>query len=625
MKVTPEAPQFGPLPHHSRSYLQLGAIYLGRERCFFRVWAPLARRVEVLLVAPRQQALPLERQGDYFVGEFAGIPPGSRYYYRLDGARCYPDPASRCQPQGVHGPSAVVDLSFPWEDEQWAGLPAREYVIYELHVGTFSPAGTLTAILPRLPELRRLGITAIELMPVAHFPGARNWGYDGVYPFAVHEAYGGPRALQELVNACHKLGLAVILDVVYNHLGPEGNYLWAFGPYFASRYQTPWGSALNFDGPDSDPVREYFLANALQWLRDFHIDALRLDAIEAITDLSPNPFLRELAALVQEEGARLGRQVFLMAESDRNDIRHLQPLSDGGCGLHFHWHDEFHHALHVLLTGEQHGYYQDFGTLADLARAYRQGFVYQGQYSRYRRRRHGSDSSFIQPYRFIAFAQNHDQVGNRPGGERLSRLLDLAGLKLAAAAVLLSPFTPLLFMGEEWGAETPFYYFTDHTDPELVAAVRRGRAASLGLELEQLPDPQAEHTFLQSRPVFDPDNHRQRLLWDYHRELLRWRRHLQQQADLGLHYPRVWLWPEQNLLLLDYRGSQRYLVALNFSRQPAAGQLPAGDGSWRLVFNSAAGEWGGQDGGLAAVWRQEDRLHFQVPALTCLILWQEEV
>lgn len=613
------------MPHHSGSYLRLGAVYLGDNRCFFRVWAPLAAQVEVLLLTPRQARLPLERQGDYFVGEFSPIPPGSQYYYLLDGQRRYPDPASRWQPQGVHGPSAVVDLSFPWDDWDWTGLPARDYVIYEVHVGTFSPQGNLRSIIPRLPELKRLGVTAIELMPVAHFPGTRNWGYDGVYPFAVHEAYGGPRALQELVNACHQQGLAVILDVVYNHLGPEGNYLWAFAPYFASHYRTPWGDALNFDGPDSDPVREYFLANALQWLRDFHLDALRLDAIEAITDLSPTPFLRELATLVQEEAARLGRQIFLMAESDRNDIRHLLPPADGGCGLDFHWHDEFHHALHVLLTGEQQGYYQDFGSLAHLARAYRQGFVYQGQYSHYRRRRHGSDSSFIQPYRFIAFAQNHDQVGNRPGAERLSRLLDLAGLKLAAAAVILSPFTPLLFMGEEWGEEAPFYYFTSHSDPQLIAAVRQGRAAAFGLTVAALPDPQDEATFIRSRPVFNPQNERHSLLRDYYQALLQWRRRLQARAALGLTYPRVWLWPEKNLLVLDYQGEERYLVGLNFGRQPAAGQLPGGTGRWQLGFTSADRQWGGQDGEQVQLQQEGEQLRLLVPPLACVILCREEV
>lgn len=611
------------MPINTRNYLRLGAVYLGDHRCFFRVWAPLASRVEVELITPVAALLPLQRQGAYFVGEFQDIPPGALYYYLLDQERRYPDPASRWQPQGVHGPSAVVDLTFPWDDKLWTGLDGREYVIYELHVGTFTAAGTLTAVIPRLAALKDLGITAIEIMPVAQFSGRRNWGYDGVYPFAVHEAYGGPWALMELVNACHQLGLAVVLDVVYNHLGPEGNYLWAFGPYFSSSLQTPWGQALNYDGPDSDPVREYFLANALQWIRDFHVDALRLDAIETISDLSATPFLRELAVAVQQEAARLGRRVLLMAESDRNDIRHLLAPEAGGCGLDCHWLDDFHHALHVLLTGEQQGYYQDFGSLSDLARSYRQGFVYRGQYSRYRRRRHGSDSSLIPPHRFIVFAQNHDQIGNRPLGERLSRLTTPAGLKLAAAAVLLSPFMPLLFMGEEWGATEPFYYFTSHTDPELIEAVRRGRATACRTQGPCPPDPQAVETFAHSRPAFGPQETWQLQLRAYYRELLWWRRQLQAQADLGQQYPRVWLWPQEKLLALDYHGRTQYLVVLNFKKEAASLRLPGGPGSWRLCLSSADRRWGGAGHDLPDRIDCGQYLELELPAQICLLLSRE--
>jgi maltooligosyltrehalose trehalohydrolase len=452
---------------------RLGAVYLGDNRCSFRIWAPKAARVDVRLLAPDERLLPLTKAGDTFSGLFDHIPPGSLYLYRLNGETERPDPASCCQPQGVHGPSQVVSLDFPWEDQSWIGLPLRDYVIYEVHVGTYTPEGTFEAIIPRLPQLRDLGVTALELMPVAQFPGERNWGYDGVYPYAVQNSYGGLQGLQRLVNACHKQSLAVILDVVYNHLGPEGNYLADFGPFFTAQYRTPWGEAINFDQADGDQVREFFINNALYWITEYHIDALRLDALHAVVDTSARPFLAELAQAVKEQAGRLGRRVFLMAESDINDVKHLRPREVHGFGLESHWLDDFHHALHTLLTGEDDGYYSDFGSLDHLAKAYQEGFVYSGQYSRFRRRRHGSSACEIRPYRFIAFAQNHDQVGNRLLGERLSRLTSLAGLKLAAAAVILSPFTPLLFMGEEYGETAPFYYFVSHGDPDLIASVRQ--------------------------------------------------------------------------------------------------------------------------------------------------------
>ncbi len=338
-----------------------GALYLGDNRCTFRVWAPKATTVEVHLLAPEERLLPLTKTGDYFSGHFHQISPGSLYLYRLNGEMERPDPASRYQPQGVHGPSQVASLDFAWEDQSWIGLTLRDYVIYEIHVGTFTPEGTFEAIIPRLLQLHDLGITALELMPVAQFPGERNWGYDGVYPYAVQHSYGGPQGLHRLVNACHEQGLAVILDVVYNHLGPEGNYLRDFGPYFTSCYKTPWGEAINFDQTYCDQVREYFINNALFWIRDYHIDALRLDALHAVVDNSARPFLAELAEAVQQQAARLGRRVYLMAESDLNDVKHLKPPQIGGYGLDCHWLDDFHHALHTLLTDEADGYYEDFG------------------------------------------------------------------------------------------------------------------------------------------------------------------------------------------------------------------------------------------------------------------------
>jgi maltooligosyltrehalose trehalohydrolase len=360
----------------------LGATYLGDGRCRFRLWAPFAQTAAVRIVAPQERLIPMEpHERGYHEATVDGIEPGNLYIYRLDDGKDRPDPASRFQPRGVHGPSQVMDSSFPWEDDSWSGLPLEQYVIYELHAGTFTPEGTFDAIIAHLDRLKELGVTAIELMPVAQFPGDRNWGYDGVDLFAVQSSYGGPAGLKRLVNACHRHGLAVVLDVVYNHLGPEGNYLADFGPYFTDRYRTPWGQAINFDGPGSDEVRRFFIENALYWTTEFHIDGLRLDALHAVFDSSAQPFLEELAAVVHDEADRMGRRVYLFAESDRNDPRFVRSSDSGGYGLDAHWNDDFHHALYTLLTGEQTGYYQDFGKMEDLAKAFREGFIYSGQYS----------------------------------------------------------------------------------------------------------------------------------------------------------------------------------------------------------------------------------------------------
>ncbi len=605
---------------------RLGAIYLGDARCLFRVWAPQAASVAVHLVTPNDRLLPLRRAGEYFHGLFTDIPPGSRYFYRFTDGRERPDPASRGQPEGVHGPSQVVDMTFPWTDQQWVGRPLREYVIYELHVGTFTPEGTFAAIIPHLPRLRELGITALELMPVAQFPGERNWGYDGVYPFAVHQAYGGAAGLQHLVNACHAHGLAVVLDVVYNHLGPEGNYFWEYGPYFTDQYQTPWGQAINYDQAYSEGVREFFLSNALAWLSDFHIDALRLDALHAVMDLSAQPFLGELATAVARLGERLGRRVYLIAESDQNDARLLQPRALGGYGLDGHWLEDFHHALHALLTGERGGYYQDFGTPAHLAAAYRQGFVYTGQYSPYRRRRHGSPAKDIAPYRFIAFSQNHDQVGNRPGGERLSQLTSLAAAKLAAAAVILSPFTPLLFMGEEYGETAPFLYFISHGDPDLAAAVRQGRAQALAASgcCQEAPDPQDPATWARSRlhlALAEQEPHQ--TLWRFYQEVLKIRSEMLADVDLGLSYPEVAGAGDSGVLLLHYgQEGREYALLLNFQPEAAEVALPPGPGPWQLRLNGAAAVWGGPDAVLPATVPGSTPI--SVPAQACLVYHRRE-
>jgi maltooligosyltrehalose trehalohydrolase len=498
-----------------------GATPLGALGTEFHVWAPRARRIDVSLVDTGEQVALCEASA----GWFSGVLPcgsGARYRYVLDGTAERPDPASRFQPEGVHGPSAVVRFGdHEWRDAGFEPVPLRDAVLYELHVATFTPAGTFAAAVAELDDLASLGITAIEVMPVAQFPGSHNWGYDGVFPFAVQNTYGGPGAFQHFVDECHGRGLAVILDVVYNHLGPEGNVLPDFAPYLTDRYLTPWGPAVNLDGPGSDGVRHYLIANALQWFEDFHVDGLRLDAVHELIDRSARPFLSELAATVHDHAETTGRANWLIAESADNDPRVVSEPAVGGLGLHAQWNDDFHHAVHVALTGERSGYYGDYSGAADVARAMDQGFVYQGQYSGFRARRHGAPSAGLEPGRFVVFAQNHDQVGNRAGGERLSALVDPARLRLAAALVALSPGIPLLFMGEEYAEAVPFAYFVDHGDPNLVEAVRRGRAAEHGRDEVDPLDPADPDTF--ERSVLDRDlrhhgEHRE--IWLTYRSLL---------------------------------------------------------------------------------------------------------
>lgn len=432
-----------------------------------------------------------------------GIAVGQRYAFSLDGSRDLPDPASRWQPGGVHAPSAVWDpAGFRWSDGVWRGIPREDLVIYELHVGTFTPQGIFAAILPRLETLRHLGITAIELMPVAQFPGHRNWGYDGVYWNAVQNSYGGPLGLQRLVDACHASGIAVFLDVIYNHLGPEGNYLGEFGPYLTDRYHTPWGRALNYDDRGCDEVREFVLENVRQWIRDFHIDGLRLDAVHAIVDTSPRHILADIKQTADEEAEKRGWPVHIIAESNLNDVKLLLPPERGGYGLDAQWNDDFHHAVHTLLTGERDGYYADFDSSAvQLVKAFNDTFVYDGQYSPFRGRRHGAPAGNLSGDRFIVSIQTHDQVGNRARGERLSALVQPAKLRLAAALLLLSPHVPLLFMGEEYGEERPFPFFCDFGVPQLQEAVRRGRREEFAefAWSGEIPDPQDERTFLSAK------------------------------------------------------------------------------------------------------------------------------
>ncbi|HQO58186.1 MAG TPA: malto-oligosyltrehalose trehalohydrolase [Candidatus Omnitrophota bacterium] len=487
--------------------MDIGALYQGAGRCLFRVWAPQRSCVSVLLTAPEEEIIPMaqEDQG-YWAVTVDGVSPGACYKYLLNQDQAWPDPASFYQPQGVHGPSAVWDhAGFPWHDAGWRPVPLQEMLIYELHIGAFSEEGTFDGALYHLPHLLNLGINAVEIMPVAPFPGERNWGYDGVYPFAVQSSYGGPDGLKRFVDACHARGLAVILDVVYNHLGPEGNYLGQFGPYFTGRYQTPWGEAVNFDGEYSDGVRNYFVRNALYWFREFHVDALRLDAVHGIYDRSAKPILREIREHVDAFSARAGRTFYLIAESDLNDVRLVTDMGSHGCGMHAQWCDDFHHALHALVTGEAAGYYGDFGHPEDLRKAYQEGFVYSWKYSAFRKQYFGSSSRDIPGDKFVVFTQNHDQVGNRMKGERLCHMASFEASKLAAGAVCAAPYIPLFFMGEEYAEEAPFQYFVSHSDEGLIRAVREGRQKEFAAFpwQDEVPDPQSEDTFVRSRLRWD--------------------------------------------------------------------------------------------------------------------------
>jgi len=473
------------------------------------VWAPAARRVELLL--PEQgsgtfdgaRREPLRLVGAHVPGWWGydhELPWGTDYGFAVDEGPGRPDPRSPWQPYGVHGPSRSFDAEFAWTDGAWEGKDVRGEVLYELHVGTFTPQGTLDAAIGRLDHLVDLGVGAVELMPVAAFAGRRGWGYDGVHPYAVHEPYGGPRALQRFVDAAHARGLAVVLDVVYNHLGPSGNYLPEFGPYFTSAHDTPWGAAVNLDRSGSREVREWVIDNAERWFVEFHVDALRLDAVHALVDDSPTHVLAELARRVERVEQDLGRPLTLVAESDENDPATVLGVEQGGRGMDAQWADDVHHALHALLTGERHGYYVDFGSVAVLRKALTGVFVHDGTFSTFRGRPWGCP---VPPgtdgHAFVVSAQNHDQVGNRARGDRPSATLDAGGLAVAAALVLVSPFTPMLFMGEEWGASTPWQFFTDHDDPDLARAVREGRAAEFadhgwsggtGGDAQPVPDPQ---------------------------------------------------------------------------------------------------------------------------------------
>jgi len=596
--------------------LERGAAVAPDGTVTFSIWAPRAEALTVRLLSPGgnqvRAELPMARADN---GVFSArapaelAPVGSDYVYLLPGVDPRPDPVSRRQPAGVHGPSRIVDHAhFRWSDGGWRGLPLAELIFYELHVGTFSPEGTFAGVAEKLPYLRDLGVTAIELMPVVTFPGDRNWGYDGASLFAPHEAYGGPAGLRHLVDACHAHGLALFLDVVYNHLGPEGNYLQDFGPYFTDRYKTPWGAALNFDGPDSDEVRRFFVDNALHWLVDYHVDGLRLDAIHGIFDFGARHILAELSDAFHAEAARLGRRAWLVAESDLNDPRVIQPTAAGGLGLDAQWSDDFHHAQHVLATGKRRGYFVDFAGAADLAKAIAEGFVYDGQPSAFRRRRHGAPAAGAPGERFVAFNQNHDQIANACQGRRLGQLVGLERQKVAATVLFSTPALPFLFHGEEYGEEAPFDYFTSHSDPALAEAVRQGRHQEYlhlldeGAEVGSWADPQAEETFQRAKLRWESlarSPHAEMLA--FYRALIALRRRLAPLHNGRKDLTRVTADEAGRSVTIergDPSGAATFTAA-NFGDHEATIRLPAGAG-WELALATCSIAPARVDAGIAS-------------------------
>ncbi len=548
----------------------------------FEVWAPRAGAIEVK--AGKERFALAKKERGWWCGEVATAGHGTDYGFVIDGLEpALPDPRTQWQPNGVHGESRVVDHAlFAWSDSGWQAPPLSSALIYELHIGTFTPEGTLKAAESHLDYLKDLGVTHVELMPIANFPGKRGWGYDGVDLYAPFNAYGEPGDLKRFVNECHGKGLAVLLDVVYNHLGPVGNYLEKFGPYFTGNHSTPWGGAVNFEEAGATEVRRFLIGNALMWLRDYHMDGLRLDAVHAFNDRSAIHFLEQLAGEVKRLEATLGKHFVLIAESDLNDPRLVKAEEAGGYGLDAQWSDDFHHALFSVISGERAGYYADFGSLAALAKSLRSVFVYDGNYSEYRGRNHGRQVVGLSGHRFIGFVQNHDQVGNRAQGERVSHEAGVGRAKIAAALVLASPFVPMLFQGEEFGASAPFLYFTDYEDPELGRLISEGRKkefVAFGWSPDQIPDPQDEQTFNQSKlnwaELGDPP-HASLLQW--HKDLIGLRRSRSELSDGNLNAVRVRFDEEAQWLVLE-RGKLR--IACNLGNAPVDVEL--GNGAQLLL------------------------------------------
>ncbi|MGA1839011.1 MAG: malto-oligosyltrehalose trehalohydrolase [bacterium] len=582
--------------------MKIGAWYQCDGRCGFSVWAPFLKHVSCEIVAPEKLSIPLQKyELGYWKGSVSGISPGSRYYFKLEENLLRPDPASHFQPEGVHGPSMVIDHEkFQWGDSSWQGIPLEKMIIYEIHTGTFTHEGTFEACIGRLDNLLDLGVNTIEIMPVAQFPGERNWGYDGVHPFAVQNSYGGPRGLKGLVNACHIRGISVILDVVYNHLGPEGNYLADFGPYFTDKYKTPWGKAVNFDGAYSDSVRDFMIQNALYWFEYYHIDALRLDAVHGIYDTGAKHILEELAEKAGEFSNTHKREFYLIAESDLNDVRVIRNRESGGYGIDAQWCDDFHHSVHTILTQEKSGYYMDFGKVENLVKSLQEGFVYSWEYSPYRKRHHGSPSRDLPADRFVTFIQNHDQVGNRMLGERLAQRVSFEALKLAAGVLMVSPYIPLLFMGEEYAEDAPFLYFISHLDDNLIRAVREGRKREFSAFQwkGEPPDPQSHETFLKTKLQWDKQKGgKHKVIRGFYQQVIRFRKEIPALSNLNKDNLKAWHLPDKSVIFLTRRHRvSKILSIMNFSDQQQSLLVDFIEGKGVKRLDSSETKWMGPGG-----------------------------
>lgn len=568
------------------------------QDCIFSVWAPEKEEMTLHIVHPFDREFVMNKDDfGYFSIEVEKTGDGCRYFYKPDGKTDVPDPASHFQPEGVHGPSQVVDHSmFRWKDNSWKSIPLKDLIIYEIHVGTFTREGTFEAIIKRLDELAETGINALELMPVTQFPGSRNWGYDGVFPYSVQNTYGGPEGLKKLVDACHRKGIDVILDIVYNHLGPEGNCFPMYGPYFTDKYKVPWGDAINFDEAWSDGVRDYFSANPGHWLENYHIDGVRVDAIHMNYDSSAEHIWQYTRKRLRESEGIVGRRFLMIAECDFNSPHIIKPSEVGGYDFDAVWLDDFHHSLYVLLHEEGKSRYEDFGSIEQLAKAYKEGFVHSGEYVKFRKRKHGASSAGIPGEKFVVFNQNHDQIGNRVLGERLSMLVGFEKLKIASAAMLMSAYIPMFFMGEEYGDNNPFFYFVSHTDPELVDAVRAGRRKEFEAykwEVEP-PDPQNQSTFNKSRISWNKrytGSHR--ILLEWNKALLNLRRSEKALVNTDKNGLTIYITGSKTFALLRSSEDEKEAIVCFFNLSPDDSNffMPSRQGPWLKLLDSTDARW----------------------------------
>lgn len=563
----------------------LGANLKANGICDFRIWAPFLKQLMIEIISPngRSYQYPMNKDEEgYFSATLKDIKAHSLYHYYM-GDKIFPDLAADYLPQGINGPAEILLKS---KVAPWKGHPLSSYIIYELHIGTYTVEGTFSAIIPYLPELKSLGITALEIMPVAQFSGTRNWGYDGVFPFAVQNTYGGPEGLKQLIEACHKLNLAVILDVVYNHIGPEGNNFGRFGPYFTDKYQTPWGKSLNFDDAYNHHVRNYFIENAIHWFIEYGVDALRLDALHAIVDNSAYPFLEELTDRIALLSVQEKKEYYLIAESSANDTRLIRKKNEYGFGIHAQWNDEFHHSLHTLLTNERDTYYQDYGTIDLFIKAYKEGYVYSGQYSIFHKKPHGISSRNLPAECFVVFMQNHDQIGNRAMGDRLTHKLSTKEIKFYAALLFFSPYIPLLFMGEEYAESAPFQYFVDHTDPELIKAVQKGRKREYYL-IDEIPDAQSAKTFINSKLNHDlKKDKKHRQIWNFYQKLIHIRKTMPALSNLTKKGMELKLIQEKLLFITRKKDRQTLILIANFSTHTMNYSQYFEPDKWRLILST---------------------------------------